>query len=94
MIFEDNFKTACEVCAKQCECSAQDPRDSIFKCPECGVFDSCSPKRGGLCLACYAKNWNEEHPFIKNISRGLLLGLQRIKMDSSGWRAGNHSTRY
>lgn len=36
------------------------------KCPRCGRYDYMSKARGGLCLDCYCKEYNETRPIKKD----------------------------
>ena len=41
------------------------------KCPRCGRYDYMSKARGGLCLDCYCKEYNETHPIKRDHLRAI-----------------------
>ena len=53
----------CEICPKYNECEIHNQTHKE-KCSVCGKQDNCMVLRGGLCLDCYAKKWNKEHPAL------------------------------
>lgn len=41
------------------------------KCPRCGRYDYMSKARGGLCLDCYCKEYNETRPIKRDHLRAI-----------------------
>lgn len=57
---DNHGSEVCKVCPAYEKCEVKNSNTKAFKCPTCGKMDSCSPVRDGLCLDCFAKDYNKK----------------------------------